>query len=535
MHNAALPAAHSIQDGANGLPDGWREALRLGLALALLKFSIEFIGNLVAQHFGYGIFRDEMYYIVCGRRLAWGYVDQAPMVAVQARLAEALFGFHHLAFFRVFDALAGAVKVLLTGLLAWSLGARRMAQILAMIGVLIAPVYLGIDSFLSMNAFEPVFWMGCLFALILMARGATPRWWIAFGILGGLGLLNKPSMAFFLVSVLLALLLTPQRRLLWGRWTLLAIALIVAIPSPYLLWQIHHHWPTLEWLQNVNHSHKNVKLGPVAFVAEQVMMLNPLSIFLLLPGLIWLFIAKQARGSRWIGVAYLLLLAIMVHLYAKDYYVAPIYPVLFAAGALAWQTAFSASRKTAWLLPAWCIVLLIFGAITLPMAIPVLPPYTWIRYTRALHLTSAKTETAETGPLPQFFADRFGWQAMVAKVARVYDSLSPSDRAKTAIFCNNYGEAGAIDIFGPQYGLPRAISGHQNYFLWGPRGHTGQIVIVIDSDRSYVRLTRQFQSVEVAAHTYNALGMPFENRSIFLCRGLKLPLNALWPRVKNWY
>ncbi|MHB8302723.1 MAG: ArnT family glycosyltransferase [Acidobacteriaceae bacterium] len=521
------------QDRQFPVSKNWKQALQIGLLLAGIKLAIEFIGNMVAQHFGYGIFRDELYYIVCGRHLAWGYVDQAPMVAVQARVSGTLFGLHNLALFRLFAALAGAVKVLLTGLLAWSLGGRRMAQVLAMTAVLIAPVYLGIDSYLSMNAFEPVFWMGCMFAIVLMARGASPRWWAIFGLLGGLGLLNKPSMAFFLIAVLCGLLLTPQRRLLWSRWTLVAVALILLLPSPYLLWQIHHHWPTLEWLQNVNHSHKNVKLGPIAFVGQQILMLHPLNIFLLLPGLVWLFLSKQARGFRWIGLTYLVLLAIMVHLYAKDYYVAPIYPVLFAAGALAWQHAFSASRKTAWLLPAWCVVLLIFGAITLPMAIPVLPPSTWIRYTTALHLPSAKTETADTGPLPQFYADRFGWQAMVAEVARVYNSLSPADRAQVGIFCNNYGEASAIDLFGSQYGLPHAISGHQNYFYWGPQGYTGQVLIVVGESKEAVQ--RYCPSVQEIGHTYDPLAMPSENGPIYLCRGGKLPLPTYWPHVKNWH
>ncbi len=510
----------------------WKPALQLALLFAAIKLAVEFVGNLVAQHFGYGIFRDEMYYVVCGRHLAWGYVDQAPMVALQARVAEALFGLHHLALFRLFSALAGAAKVLLTGLLAWSLGGRRMAQALAMIGVLIAPVYLGIDSFLSMNAFEPVFWMGCLLTVLWIVRGASPRWWILFGVLGGLGLLNKPSMAFFLVALLVGLMLTPERRILWSRWMLAAVALIVLIALPYLLWQIHHQWPTLEWLQNVNHSHKNVKLGPVAFVGQQIMMLHPLSIFLLLPGLLWIFVSKHARGFRWIGTTYILLLAIMIHLYAKDYYVAPIYPVLFAAGALAWQGAFSASRKTAWLLSAWCVVLVIFGAITLPMGIPVLPPATWVRYTTAMHLTSANTETASTGLLPQFYADRFGWHAMVGEVARIYNSLPPADRAKVGIFCDNYGEASAINIYGPKYGLPPAISGHQNYFFWGPRGYSGETLIVVGESRK--KLERYFTSVEKVGRTYNPLAMPHENGPIYLCRGGKIQLSTFWPHVKNW-
>ena len=512
--------------------ENWKRVFQLGLAFAAIKLAIEFVGNVLSQHFGYGIFRDEMYYIVCGRHLAWGYVDQGPMVALQARVAELLFGFHHLALFRLFSGLAGAFKVFLTGVLVWLLGGRCMAQVLAMTAVLIAPVYLGIDSFLSMNSFEPVFWMGCLIAILLIVRGGSPRWWVLFGVLGGLGLLNKPSMAFFLVALLVALLLTPQRRILWSRWTLAAVGLIVLIALPYLLWQIHHQWPTLEWLNNVNHSNKNVKLGPVAFLGAQIQMLNPISIFLLLPGLIWSFVAKSARGFRWLGIMYVLLLAIMIHLYAKDYYVAPVYPVLFAAGALAWQQMFSSSRKTAWLLPAWCVVMAILGAITLPMAIPVLPPYTWIRYTKALHLKSGNTESAKTGPLPQFYADRFGWHGMVAEVARIYHSLSPTEQAKVGIFCDNYGEAGAIDLFGPKYGLPPAISGHQNYFYWGPHGYTGQILIIVGERKEGPE--KYCSSVEQAGATDNPLAMPYENGPIYLCRDGRIPLNLYWPHTKSW-
>lgn len=509
-----------------------RAALRLGLLFAAIKLAIQFVGNLLAQHFGYGIFRDELYYVICGRHLAWGYVDQAPMVAVQARVAETVFGLHNQAMFRLLAAMAGAAKLPLTALLVWSLGGKRMAQVLAMTAVLIAPVYLGVDSFLSMNAFEAMFWMGCLLSLMLLVRGGNPRWWLMFGLLGGLGLLNKPSMAFFLVAALCGLLLTPQRRILASPWMLAGVALVVLLPSPYLLWQIQHHWPTYQWLSNVNRSHKNVVLGPPAFILQQILMLHPFSIFLLLPGLLWLLLAKAARSFLWVGLTYLILLAIMIHLHAKDYYVAPSYPALFAAGAVAWQQAFSASRRTAWLLPAWCAVLLIFGAITLPMAIPVLPPYAWIRYTTALRLQAGNTETAALGPLPQFYADRFGWRGMVAEVARAYRSLSPADRAKTGIFCNNYGEASAIDIYGPAYGLPQAISGHQNYFFWGPRGYSGESLIVVGESKAEV--SQYCSSVQQIGQTYNPLAMPYENDPILLCRGGKEPLPLFWPHVKNW-
>ena len=508
-------------------------AVRLGLLFAAIKLAVEIAGNIVSQHFGYGIFRDEMYYIVCGRRLAWGYVDQAPMVALQARIATALFGFHNLALLRLFAGMAGAVKILMTGVLVWAMGGRRMAQALAMTAVLIAPVYLGIDSFLSMNAFEPVFWMGCVLAVLWMVRGGDLRWWIAAAVSAGLGLLNKPSIAFFLAALVLGLLLTPERRLLFNRWALLALVLAVGISLPYLLWQVHHHWPTLEWLENVKHSHKNVVLGPLAFLNAQFQMLTHLSLLLIVPGLAWLLFSRSARGLRWVALSYLLCLAIMIHLHAKDYYFAPVYPMVFAAGAVAWQRAFSVSRKTAWLLPAMMVLFLMVGAIALPMALPILPPAAWVRYTRALHLASASTETAASGPLPQFYADRFGWQQMAAEVGRIYNALPPQERAHAGIFCDNYGEAGAIDLFGPQYGLPPAISGHQNYFFWGPRGYGGQVLIVVGERKKDVQ--QYFSSVTEAGYFRNPWAMPYENGPIYLWRGPKGPLSAYWPHTKNWY
>ncbi len=192
-------------------------ALHLALAFAALKLALHIVATLYVQHLGYSYFRDEFYYIACGRHLAWGYVDHGPLVALQARLTETLFGTSLLGI-RLLSHLAGAVMVFLTGLLAWALGGRRSAQSLAMLGVLLAPQYLGTDSFLSMNSVEPVFWMTCALAVIRIVSGSSARkWWIVFGLSAGLGLLNKPSMTFFLVALVLGLLLTPQRRVLFTR------------------------------------------------------------------------------------------------------------------------------------------------------------------------------------------------------------------------------------------------------------------------------------------------------------------------------
>src|SRR5271170_6604492 len=279
-----------------------RSIVWLSLTFALLKVALHIITNIIAQRLGYGIFRDEMYYLICGQRLAFGYVDQPPMVAVAARVTETLFGHDHMWSLRLIPALAGGAKVFLTGMLAWALGGGRRAAALAMLGVLAAGVYLGIDSYLSMNSFDPVFWMTCALALIMIVRAERPEtvrnWWIVLGVSAGLGLENKISEVFFLVCVLVALLLTPQRRILKSRWFGVAVLMMIVLALPNLLWQIHYHFPTLEWLRDVQHSDKDVKLGPLKFLVAQVVMLNPFTALLWLCGVVWLFVSKSSRQFR---------------------------------------------------------------------------------------------------------------------------------------------------------------------------------------------------------------------------------------------
>ena len=251
-----------------------RTVIWLCLGFAALKLAIQIAGNVVAQHAGYGIFRDELYYLVCGRRLAFGYVDQPPLTALQARVSEMLFGHDTMWSLRLISGMAGAAKVFLTGVLCWALGGGRRAAALAMLGVIAGGVYLGMDGYLSMNSFDPVFWMLCVLALIRIVQSDSTNevrnWWIVFGLSAGMAFENKDSVAFFLIAMLVALLLTPQRRILANRWFVVAVGLIVLVALPNFLWQIHNHFPTLEWLRDVQHSDKDVKLGPVQFFLAQI-------------------------------------------------------------------------------------------------------------------------------------------------------------------------------------------------------------------------------------------------------------------------
>jgi len=516
------------------------EALRLAVVFAVAKLLFQFALTLWTLHLGYGYFRDEFYYIACGRHLAWGYVDQGPIVALQARLGEILFG-DSVFGIRVLSAVAGAMMVFLTGILAWSMDGRRPAQTLAMFGVIVCPLYIASDGFLSMNSYEPVFWMTCALAIVLMLRGYSQRfWWIVFGIAAGVGLLNKPSMAFFLVSVGIGLLLTRQRWVLFSRWALAAIALLILIPSPYLLWQIHNHWPMLEFLRNGRLHHKNVVLGPIQFFLAQISMLHPANALLWITGVVSLLRARSIRNGRWLGITYLLFLVIMFVLHAKDYYLGGIYPVLFGAGAIAWEHRWAASRAILQnrivAFPVFESILLATSLMILPMSSPILPPATWVSYTKALHLHGDKMETATTGPLPQLYADRFGWQQEVNIVAKAYDSLTPQEQRQVCIFTSNYGEAGAIDFLGQHDGLhlPPAISGQNNYWLWGTHGCDVNLVIAVIPDPPS-DISQKYKYVEVVGRMENPYAMPFEHKNIYLLRGRRSSAPFHWADERFYF
>jgi Dolichyl-phosphate-mannose-protein mannosyltransferase len=515
-----------------------RSIVWISLAFAAIKVALHIITNIMAQHAGYGIFRDEMYYLICGQRLAFGYVDQPPMVALAARVTETLFGHEHMWSLRLIPALAGAAKVFLTGMLVWGLGGGRRAAALAMLGVIVVGVYLGIDSFLSMNCFDPVFWMTCALALIMIVQAERPatvrNWWIVLGVSAGLGLENKVSEVFFLVCVLVALLLTPQRRILKSKWFGVAVLLMVALALPNLLWQIHHHFPTLEWLRDVQNSDKDVKLPPLKFLAGQMMMLHPFTVLLWISGVLWLLVSRAARAFRFFGVTYQLFLALMMAMHAKDYYLAPIYPVYFAAGGVAW---YSWACDRAWkngLIGAYA-VFLIWGCYrSIPFSIPVLPPKELVAYEKKIGFTPQDTENHDATILPQFYADRFGWSDLVAQVNTIYHSLPPNEQAVTGIFAGNYGQASAINLFGPKYGLPQAISGHQNYWIWGPRGYTGQEMIIVSGAKPD-EIYPYYASCRIVGVRNNPLAMPWEHGNIYLCYGRKKTYAADWNDLKQYH
>jgi Dolichyl-phosphate-mannose-protein mannosyltransferase len=479
----------------------------------------------------YGYFRDELYYIACSNHLAFGYVDFAPLIAWLTRGFRIVFG-DSLHAIRLLPALAFGGEVALSGFIARELGAKRWAIFVACISVMLAPVILANGTRLAMNPLEPLFWMGCIYVLLLAVNRAQPKVLIWCGVLLGFGLLNKHSTVFFIAAVVLGLLLSPQRRWLGSKWFWLATGIACSIALPNVIWQYLHHFPTLQDLRNVKATHKNVELPPLAFLHQQMQMLNPLSAFVWIGGLVYLLFSPAAKRFRFLAYSYLVFLALMMYLKGKDYYLAPIYPLLFAAGAVAWEKvieSYKMARRLRYPIPA---VLIAAGVVAAPLVVPILPPEKIPHYMAALGVNMTRTENGMVSVLPQNFADEFGWPEMVAKVAQVYNSLPPEQRAKTAILAGNYGGAGAVDFFGPTYGLPKAISAHQNYYYWGPRDYTGKSVILLEwklEDAQY-----WCGRVDVGPRNDPPLGMGWEHYNILICHDFKVPLLQAWPRLKVW-
>ena len=498
------------------------------VAVALYVSAFKLLLHLLTNG-NYGYFRDELYYLACAERLDWGYVDQAPLIAVIARFARAAFG-ESLTGLRLPAALAGAATVFLTGLLARELSGRCFAVLLACLSVVVAPFFLAVDTILTMNAFEPLFWLACAYLLARILRGGDARLWLLFGLVAGLGLMNKHSTLAFGFAVVAGLALTRAREQFKGRWLWAggAVALLVFLPN--VVWQVQHGWPTIEVLRNAD-KNQNVAFSLADFVKGQVLAMHPLALPVWASGLYFYLFRKEARPFRALGWTYVALFALMVVFRAKVYYLLPFYPVLFAAGGAQFESWLAARPRLAWARAAAVALLVAGGAALAPFGLPVLPVETFIRYQRFTGVEPPRTERLKLAELPQLYADMFGWEEMTRAVAAVYNRLPPEERGRCAVFARNYGEAGAIDFFGPRYGLPKAIGKHQNYFLWGPRDYTGECVITIGESLEGVR--KSFDEVEHAATFSHPYVLPHENdQPVLVCRKPKRPLKELWPSVK---
>ncbi len=478
------------------------------------------------------LFRDELYYLAAAQHPDLGYVDFPPFIALVAGVSRAVFGSTPLAI-RVLPTLAGALEVFIVAAMAAELGSSRRTQLLATIAIALGPIFLGSSGLLTMDIFDQLWWFVIAWVLLRLIKRQEPRVWLIFGLVAGIGLITKVTMAFFGFALVMGVLLTPQRRLLFNRWLVLGGLVALVIFSPYIIWQVIHGFPTLEFWK-VYAASKTYPVTPLEFFGQQVTTLNPFALPLWLAGLFFLFFSQTGKPYRAFGWAYLILYVTFTLQKTKFYFLSPAYPVLFASGAFAFELLAQRSRGWRWLQPAIIGLLTVTGLAFAPLSIPLLSAEGYIRYNTILGGTgSVKMERLQESALPQTFADRFGWKEMVAAIAQVYDSLSVDEKADVCILTSDYGQAGAVDFYGPAYGLPKAISGHNSYFIWGPDGCSG--IVVISVGYSTADTAPSFRSTQQVGQVHCTYCMPFENGApIVVSRGLKFDIQQIWPQVKAY-
>ncbi len=492
-----------------------RIAVLIGTAQLLLH---------VVTNGNYGVFRDELYYLDCARQLAWGYVDHPPLSIGLLWLATSILG-ESVHAIRLLPELAGAVTVVVGALIARELGGGQTAQIVAAFTAAVVPGPAVLSGFFSMNAFDLVFWALLMWLLARIVRTDEPRLWLWFGVVAGIGLLNKISVLFLGAGVAVAILLTPLRRHLgcWQPYVGGVVALVLA--SPYGFWNLVNNWPTLEFMANAK-QYKIAKMAPHEFIGEVALAMSPPMVLIWGAGLVWLLVPKWGGRFRALGFWFLAVTTLLIALKVKPYYLFPAFIVPLAAGGCAVEALLKRWNRR-WISAIAFVWIGFSGLLTLPLAIPILSPDGMLAFQSKLGMGPGHYETNPVGAMPQYFSDRFGWPNMTRVVAGVYETLSAEEQERTLILGSNYGEIGAINYYGPALGLPRAGGGHNNHYLWGPPVDDPLVVIVLGSSRE--RLETAFESVEHAATVTATYAMPFENNlPVWVCRGLEVSMEEFW-------
>jgi len=499
------------------------------LILSGLSFGLFLYLMIAGALSSYGYFIDEFYYIACSKRLAFGYVDHPPLSMFLLALSRWFLG-DSIPAVRFFPALATSVNVFVTGIIARRLGGTRIAIVIAALATIAMPVFMVMGSFYSMNAFEPLLWTIILYFIIRLVQEENTKYWLIVGLLMGLGLEIKHTMAVYAVALVFGMLLTNTRRILWNRWFLWGMLGCFLLLLPNLIWQYVNGFPSLEFYRNAM-LNKNVSRGPLDVILDQILFTNPFAFPLWIIGLVYFFVAPEGRKYRFFGWAYLILLSVMVlSQSSRPDRIGAIYTGLFAAGGIAIERLRRPLVHR--LVAGLTIVMLVCGvAVFAPIATPLLPPPTLKNYLSAIGFSFSVEQGKINEPIPQWLADRLGWRELASDVAGVYHSLPTEEQRNTIIVSTNYGEAGALELFGPEFGLPPVFATHNNYHLWGPPSDSIKTYIGVFVERS--DLENRFESVvEAAVHTCEDCTRPQRSIPIYVARGPTFSIMKEWTKFK---
>jgi len=482
----------------------------------LLLIALGFLILHVAAGNRYGFQRDELATLEDARHLAAGYVAYPPVTPFFGRISLDLFG-TSVRGFRFFAALAQAVIAVLGGLMARELGGKRFAQVVAALAVAISPVSLASGALMQYVAFDYLFWVLTAYLIIKLLRTGNPVLWAPIGIAIGLGMMSKYTMAFFVASIVIALLLTDARRYLASKWLWIGVALSLLVFLPNLVWQIQHQFVSLDMLHHIHA--RDIRIGRTKhFLVEQIFIpANLFTIPLWIAGLFFYFRSLEGRRFRMIGWMFVVTLLIFFLAKGRSYYMGPAYPMLLAAGAVMeerWVHSLAVTPARV-MRVVTAIALVVGGVVAASITMPLAP------------IGSKWFQVADK--IDNDFGEEIGWPELVGEVAQIYNSLPPAERQSTGILATNYGEAGAINLYGPAYGLPRAISGVNSFWYEGFPSPPPKSLVIIglgDDERN-----RHFAECELAGQVTNLFGIQneeTEHRDIYVCRQLRQSWPDFW-------
>ncbi len=473
----------------------------------------------------YDIFRNELYFIACGRHPAFGYADLPPLVPLIAAATQ-LFG-TNIWLLRIPSILAALALIPLTAEFARLLGGDRTAAWMAAVAVAVAPLLIGIASMLGTPSFEPLGWTLCAYLLTRALLRGERNAAVWAGVVAGITMETKYGIAGWMIGLAFGIILTSARRLLARRELWLGVVAAIVIAAPSIIWQQLHGWPFLETIHYAT-LHRNFTGSPRQFEIKQIFEMNFVLAPLWIAGIIAPFITARLRDARFLAIAFVVTTAIIIGSHGKDYYMAPAYPTMFAVGAVA------CAQIPRWLRALWVTAAIVMLLPVLPVVLPILSPPALQHYLDTHHLRPSPDEREAVGaPLTQVFSDELGWRPLEKQVAAVYQALPADERARAAIIASDYGEAAAIDVYGRADGLPPALCGQLQYFLWGPRGYDGSVIIHINGDPDIWK--DACQRIEVAGTFGGPYVLPFENGPIIVCHGLRHPLAEMWPRFRRMH
>ncbi len=494
-----------------------RRTLWLLLVLAAARLLLHVLLN--GQ---YGFHRDELAVLDDARHLAWGFIAYPPLTPSLGRLELAMFG-TSLAGFRFFSALAQCAAMVFAGLIARELGGRRGSQLLAAFAVATTPFSLLTGSMFMYTAFDGLWWVVLAWMTLRLVNTGNARWWLGMGLVIGLGMLTRYTILFCVAGLIVGVVATPLRNQLRNRWLWAGAALSLLVFLPNAIWQWQHDFISLDFLQHIHA--RDVRIGRTdGFIVQQLYAnTGPLLLPLWLAGLWWLALARAGARYRVLGWMYLTPLVLFLIAHGRAYYLAPAYPMLLAAGAVAfegWLIDFR-PHAAAWMRGAIWIVLAAALVTSAVIALPLAPiDSTPWRISRKAH---------------DNFAEQVGWPELVEQVATIYRSLPPQERARTTIFANNYGEAGAIDLYGPQYGLPPAVSNINSYWYRGFGNPQTMTVIVLGDDAH--GMSDAPATCTVVGHVHMPHGVENEESGhpdIYLCRYLRVDWKKMWSATPDY-